>query len=347
VTGSPRLLALSTAVPPHVLRQSNARAEVDRLVGTETEVGRLLTVFDNAGIETRHSCAPIGWYRELHGWGDRNALYLESAVVLLESIARDCLAEANLRPADIDTIVVVSTTGIATPSLDAQLMERLGLRRDLQRLPIFGLGCAGGVIGLARAAALARVAPESHVLFLAVELCTLWFLKEDRSKSNIVANALFGDGAAGAIVSCRGEGPLIGPSGEYTWPASLGIMGWEVMEDGLKAIFSRDIPGLVRKHLREVATAFLARNGLTIDDVGAFVCHPGGAKVVTALEEAFGLAEGTLTEARRILRNYGNMSSPTVLFVLRAMLRKQVRRRMLLTAMGPGFTAGFLVLDNR
>ena len=124
-------------------------------------------------------------------------------------------------------------------------------------------------------------------------------------------------------------------------------MGWEVMEEGLKAIFSRDIPGLVRKHLREVATAFLARNGLTIDDVGAFVCHPGGAKVVTALEEAFGLAEGTLTEARRILRNYGNMSSPTVLFVLRALLRKQVRRRMLLTAMGPGFTAGFLVLDNR
>jgi alkylresorcinol/alkylpyrone synthase len=262
-------------------------------------------------------------------------------------VARDCLTEADLDPADIDTIVVVSTTGIATPSLDAFLIERLGLRHDVERLPIFGLGCAGAVLGLARAAALARAAPQSRVLFLVVELCALWFQKDDGSKSNIVATALFGDGAAGAIVSCRGEGPAIGPAGEHTWPGSLGVMGWDVAQNGLKAIFSRDIPALVRSQLRGVAAEFLAVNGLSFDDIGAFVCHPGGAKVLSALEDAFGLAPGTLIEARRVLRDFGNMSAATVLFVLHTMLRKPVKRRMMLTALGPGFSAGFLVLDNR
>jgi alkylresorcinol/alkylpyrone synthase len=343
----PRLLALATAVPPYVLRQSDVRAEAGRFFGGERDTARLLPVFSSSGIDTRYSCVPIDWYREPHGWTERNAIYLESAVALLEQVSRDCLEEAGLEPADIDAIVVVSTTGIATPSLDALLIERMGLRPDVQRLPVFGLGCAGGVLGLARAAALARAAPDSRVLFLVVELCALCFRKDDCSKSNVVATALFGDGAAGAIVSCCGEGPAIGPAGEYTWPGSLEIMGWDVAEDGLKAIFSRDIPSHIRRHLRQVAADFLARNSLSFEDIGAFVCHPGGAKVVVALEEAFGLPEATMVEARRILRDYGNMSAPTVLFVLDAMLRKHAGRRMMLAAMGPGFSAGFLVLGGK
>jgi alkylresorcinol/alkylpyrone synthase len=341
----PRLLALATAVPPYVLPQAEVRAEAIRLFGKDRETTRLLPVFENSGIDTRYSCVPLEWYREQHGWAERNAIYLEGAVALLERVAVDCLRAADLEPADIDAIVVVSTTGIATPSLDTLLMERLDLRRDVERLPVFGLGCAGGVLGLARAATLARAAPESRVLFLVVELCTLSFRKDDRSKSNIVATALFGDGAAGAIISCRGKGPTIGPAGEYTWPGSLGIMGWEVAEEGLKAIFSRDIPKLVREHLGDIVADFLKRNGLCLEDIGAFVCHPGGAKVVAALEEAFGLPAGLLVEARHVLRDYGNMSAPTVLFVLRAMLKKHAERRMMLTAMGPGFSAGFLVLE--
>ncbi len=343
----PRLLALATAVPPYVLRQSDVRAEADRFFGGERETARLLPVFSNCGIDTRYSCVPIDWYREPRGWMERNAIYLESAVALLEQVSRDCLEKAGLEPADIDAIVVVSTTGIATPSLDALLIGRMGLRPDVQRLPVFGLGCAGGVLGLARAAALARAAPHSRVLFLVVELCALCFRKDDCSKSNVVATALFGDGAAGAIVSCRGEGPAIGAAGEYTWPGSLEIMGWDVAEDGLKAIFSRDIPSHIRRHLRAVAADFLARNALSFDDIGAFVCHPGGAKVVAALEEAFALPEGTMVETRRVLRDYGNMSAPTVLFVLDAMLRKHAGCRMMLTAMGPGFSAGFLVLGGK
>jgi alkylresorcinol/alkylpyrone synthase len=345
----PRLLALATAVPPYTLRQSDVRDRARRLFASAGgDIERLLPVFENAEIETRYSCVPIEWYDAPSGWKDRNRIYLDNAVALLERVTRACLAQAELPAAAIDAIVVASTTGVATPSLDALLMERLGFRRDVQRLPIFGLGCAGGVLGLARAGALARMAPSSHVLFLVVELCALCFRRNDFSKSNVVATALFGDGAAGAILSGGGgAGPRIGPAGEHTWPRSLDIMGWQVEDDGLKALFSRDIPALVRGKLRSVAETFLARHGLALDDIDAFVCHPGGAKVLTALEEAFGLADGALVEGRRVLRDYGNMSAATVLFVLERMLRHGTRRRMLLSALGPGFTAGFLILDDR
>jgi alkylresorcinol/alkylpyrone synthase len=338
----PRLLALATAVPPYALHQSDVRARATRLFASAgDEVKHLLPVFENAGIETRYSCVPIEWYDEDAGWKERNRIYLDNAVALLEQVTRACLDQAALPAEAIDAIVVVSTTGIATPSLDALLMERLGLRRDVQRLPIFG------VRGRARAGARARAAPDSRVLFLVVELCALCFRKDDFSKSNIVATALFGDGAAGMILSSDGEGPRIGPAGEHTWPQSLDIMGWSVEENGLKALFSRDIPALVRGKLRCVAESFLARSGLSLDDIDAFVCHPGGAKVLTALETAFGLADGTLVEGRRVLKDYGNMSAATVFFVLERMLHHGIRRRMLLSALGPGFTAGFLVLDDR
>jgi len=222
----------------------------------------------------------------------------------------------------------------------------------VHRLPIFGLGCAGGVIGLARAASQAAIAPGETVLFLTVELCALAFRRDDWSKSNIVATALFGDGASGALLSTDGKGPAIVASGEHTWPDSLDVMGWEVADNGLRAIFSRDIPQLVTTHLRGVASDFLARNQLALGDIDRFVCHPGGAKVVAALEHAFGLGQGTLIEAWGVLRDYGNMSATTVMFVLERILAEALAtgerwERALMNALGPGFTAGFLVLDNR
>ena len=162
----------------------------------------------------------------------------------------------------------------------------MGLRRTVQRLPIFGLGCAGGVLGLARAANQAAVAPGKTVLFLVVELCALSFRRDDWSKSNIVATALFGDGAAAALLSTEGEGPALTAAGEHTWPGSLDVMGWEVADDGLRAIFSRDIPKLVTTQLQSAASEFLARHGLAIDEIDRFVCHPGGAKVIAAIEHA-------------------------------------------------------------
>ena len=345
VSYPPRLLGLATAVPPNILRQSDVRAKAARFFGAESE--RLMPVFDNAGIEKRHGAVPIDWYLEPRGWIDRNDAYLAAALPLVEEAALAALAKAELGPEDIDTIITVSTTGIATPSLDALLMERLPFRRHAQRLPIFGLGCAGGVLGLSRAAALARAEPGSRVLLLVVELCTLSFRKNDRGKSNIVATALFGDGAAAAVISTDGEGPSLGPSGEHCWPDSLGIMGWDVAEDGLKAIFSRDIPALVRGEMRTVTDAFLARHDIDVGGFDAITCHPGGTKVVAALEEVFERPPGSMVEARQVLRDFGNMSAPTVLFVLQAMLKADARRRLLLTAMGPGFCAAWQVLDNR
>jgi len=340
----PRLIALKSAVPPFAIDQREAEARASTLFSGRKDIARLLSVFGNTGIHRRYSCVPIEWYEQPHGWKDRTRLYIDNAVTLFEKVARALLDEAGLTVQDIDAIVTVSTTGIATPSLDALTVERMGLRRDIRRLPIFGFGCAGGVIGLTRAGQLATAMPGSKVLFLATELCALTFRKDDTSKSNIVASALFGDGAAGAIVSTEGRGPALGAAGEHTWAGSLDIMGWDVEEDGLKAIFSQSIPDLVSGRFKAALHEFLQKNDLKLAEIDAFACHPGGAKVLDALEDAFGLERGGLTESRSILRDYGNMSAVTALFVLERMGRMSGRRTMM-SALGPGFTAAFLMLD--
>jgi alkylresorcinol/alkylpyrone synthase len=341
-----RLLALKSAVPPYVLEQKDVVVRAGQLFGERRDVDRLLPVFTNTGIERRYSCVPIDWYTDDHGWRDRTALYVENAVDLFEKVANALLDEAGLSKDDIDAIVVSSTTGIATPSLDALVIERMGLRRDIRRLPIFGLGCAGGVTGLSRAADLARSRPGSRVLFLVVELCALTFRKNDLTKSNFVATALFGDGAAGAILSTAGDGPAFGAAGEHTWENSLDIMGWQVEDDGLKALFSQSIPTLVANDFSGILHAFLARNDLKLRDIDRFACHPGGAKVLDALEDAFQIERGALKESREVLRDFGNMSAVTALFVLERMDWRRKNQRILMTALGPGFSATFQMIES-
>jgi len=343
---TPRLLALKSAVPPYTLDQTDVSKRAAELFRNQRDITRLLPVFENTGIERRYSCVPIEWYAEPHGWIERTNLYVENAVALLARLTDELLDQAKLKREDLDAIVVSSTTGISTPSLDALVVERLGLRRDIRRLPIFGLGCAGGVVGLSRAADLARADSGSRVLFLVVELCALTFRKDDISKSNIVATALFGDGAAGAIVSTKGEGPKLGPAGEYTWPNSLDIMGWEIEEDGLKARFSQSIPALVAGDFKSILHTYLQKNDLKLKDIDGFACHPGGAKVLDALEDAFGIARGALGESRGVLRDYGNMSAATVLFVLERLNWRDETPRHLMTALGPGFSAVFQMIGD-
>lgn len=345
MAANPRLIALQTAVPPYPVDQGEASRRAALLFERHPDVLRLLSVFGNTGIETRYSCVPIDWYTEPHGWKERTNLYLTNSVDLLEQVTLACLAEAGMDRNDIDAVVVASTTGIATPSLDALLIERMGLRRDIVRLPIFGFGCAGGVSGLARAADLARAMPGARVLFLVVELCALTFRKDDVSKSNIVAAALFGDGAAGAILSASGNGPALGADGGYTWPDSLDIMGWEVEEDGLKALFAQSIPSLVTSDFRGVTNDFLKKNDIPLDSIEAFACHPGGAKVLDALEDALDLPRGALEDSRAVLRDHGNMSAVTALFVLHRIRKRGVTGRALMSALGPGFSAAFLMLE--
>lgn len=340
-----RVVAIATAVPHYRLNQPEIERLAEHVFDRRTsEIERLLPVFANAGIDSRYSCVPVEWFFEPHGWRERNALYVHHALDLICEAARSCLAESGCAADEVDGVVVVSTTGIATPSLDALLMERLGLRRDVLRLPIFGLGCAGGVLGLAPAAAMAR--GGRTVLVVVVELCALTFRRGDSSKSNIIAAALFGDGAAAMLIRGDGDGPALGASGSHTWPDSLGVMGWHVEDDGLGVLFSRDIPALVRRDLRAATDRFLAGRQLSRSLVDRYVCHPGGAKVIEAIEEALGLDDGQLSDARAVLRGYGNMSAVTVLFVLERQLRGGLRGRTLMLALGPGFTVGFQVLEG-
>lgn len=341
-----RLTALATASPPHVLRQADVAQFARGLFGDKrgSEIERLLPAFANAGIEQRRSCVPLEWYGQPHGWAEKNRLYLENATALAEEAVEKCLGQADRGVDEIDAIVTVSSSGVATPSLDALLAERMGMRRDVQRLPIFGLGCAGGVLGLSRGAAMA--ASGANVLVVVVELCGLTFRGGDEAKSNIIATALFGDGAAAALLTHKGDGMRLAAWGEHTWPDSLDVMGWRIEDDGFGVLFSRDIPNLVRGDLRAAADAFLGREGLTLDDLAGVICHPGGAKVLDALEAAFGLPPGGMADARAVLREHGNMSAVTVLFVLERMLAKGLRGRHLMSALGPGFTAAFLLLDD-
>ncbi len=341
-----RIGPIATAVPDHPLPQPDVARRAAGIFGAAfADFSRLAPVYANAAIDMRYSSVPIEWYESPHGFGERNRLYVASALDLLERVAVQAVADAGLRLDAIDGLVVVSSSGISTPSLDALLMQRLRLAPATERLPVFGLGCAGGVLGLARTAQLARGAPDRRYLCMVVELCGLTFRHGDRSKSNVVATALFGDGAAATVVSCRQDGPALTAWGEHTWPDSLGIMGWEVADDGLKVLFSQDIPSLVRQRLRPVVDAFLAKHRLTLGDIAGFVCHPGGAKVVEALEEVFELQRGGLVHARSILRRYGNMSAATVLFVLRETLAQGGGGRQLLSALGPGFTAALALVE--
>ena len=346
MTPHPRLLGLSTAVPDHVLVQDEVKAWARRLFnGRNADIERLLPSFDNAGIETRYSCVPLAWHEDGHGWVERNRLYVEKAVDLLSRAAQDCLDSAGLDVDAVDAVIAVSTSGFATPSLDALVMERLGLRRDVVRLPVFGLGCAGGVLGLARAAEMAQAVPGRLVLLLVVELCGLTFRHEDVSKSNVIATVLFGDGAAAALLSTTGDGPGISRPGEHTWPNSLDVMGWNIEDDGFGVLFSRNIPSLVTREMPEVLDAYLGAHDLTLGDFDGFICHPGGAKVVAALEQVFGLEDGGLVHARSVLRDYGNMSSATVMFVLQRTVAEGRSGRYLMSALGPGFTVGFFPLE--
>lgn len=353
MTDIPRLQSLATAVPPFVLKQTEVAAQARELFAHRArDIDRLMPVFGNAGIETRHSCVPLEWYLDAADWKHRNSIYVESAVDLLAQASVDCLKQAGTDIEEVDAIITVSTTGIATPSLDALLMERLGFRRDVMRLPVFGLGCAGGVLGLSRAGAFAAAMPGKKVLLLVVELCALTFRPGDLSKSNVIAAALFGDGAAAALVSTDAVSetphlqPALSASGEYTWPDSLDVMGWHIENDGFGVLFSKDIPGIIGERFGPALDGFLRRNSLIRDDLTEYVCHPGGTKVLAALEAVLGLQEGAMRDAREVLRDYGNMSAATVMFVLERALRRRDGGRILTSSLGPGFSAAFQVLEG-
>ena len=343
---TPKLLSLATAVPPHVLRTSDVIREASSIfAGRHIDFERLMPVFGNSGIDCRYSVRPYAWFRENQGWPQRTAAFIEGATELFRDVATKAMAQAGVEPASIDTIVTVSSTGVATPSIEARVLSGMGFRDDTRRVPVFGLGCAGGVCGLSLAARLAKAEPGSKILLVVIELCTLAFRPDEMSKSNIIATALFGDGAAACVVSTDGDSlGAIEHAGEHTWPGTIDVMGWRMDDQGFGAIFSRSIPDLAASDLRPAADQFLKRHGRSLADIDSFCFHPGGAKVVTALEDAFAINEGRLVNERAVLRDFGNMSAPTVLFVLERELAAAHPGRRFVSSLGPGFTASFITM---
>ena len=343
-----QLLSVATAVPPHTLMQRDVASAASAIFATRYgEFDRLSAVFNTAGITQRHAARPLEWYIEARSWPERTAAYLEAARQLFVDATKQALDRASMLASEIDTVVTISSTGIATPSLEARAATELGFRSDVRRVPVFGLGCAGGVSGLSIAASMASANPGSTVLVVAVELCTLAFRLDEFTKANIVATALFGDGAAACVMRSADQGiARVEASGEHLWPDTLDIMGWNVDPQGFGVVFAQSIPPFAEANLGPAVGTILGRNGLTIDDVDRFVCHPGGRKVVAALERALALDQGSLDHERDVLDRYGNMSAPTVLFVLDRVIAAGLPDRSVLTAMGPGFTASCLTLKK-
>jgi alkylresorcinol/alkylpyrone synthase len=317
---------------------------------------RYLPIFEHSEIDARHICMPLSWFGSTHSAEEKHALFMRHAVELAERAARSCLARAGVAPEEVNHIFLVTTTGTATPSLDAYLFNRLGLHPHVKRSPLWGLGCAGGAAGLARACEYVTAFPKQLALLVSVELCSLTFIRDDFSKSNIVATSLFADGAAAALIAGdevveHSSAPFpparIAATQSTTWSDSLDVMGWDVTDRGLKVIFSKDIPSIILEHMRPNVEELLDDAQWKLEDIEHFVLHPGGMKVLRAYEQSLGLTEGRLGASERILRSYGNMSSCTVLFVLEEILKAGPRAgsRALAGSLGPGFSSELLLLE--
>jgi alkylresorcinol/alkylpyrone synthase len=348
------ILSLATANPPFLLTQAVAAERAREIF---PHLKRLWPLYDNTGIEVRYNCEPIDWYLKPHSWQERTASFHKHALDLLEEVTRKATEAAGIGLEAIDMIVTNTVTGLAIPSLDAMLFNRLKFAPTVERLPIFGLGCGGGVAGLARAARMAQAAEGAHVLFLTVDLCSLCLRVNDPSPAMFVSSALFGDGAAGAVLHNTADGsrddswdgsraaPRILAMGEWCFPQTEHIMGWDIKDDGFGIVLSSELPALMSTALAPALQDFLDRNGFRLSDFNGFLFHPGGRKLLETLEQTLGLSREQLDHSWEVLRRYGNMSSATVLFVLDRALKAGARGRHLLAAFGPGFSAYFVVAD--
>lgn len=341
------LHGLSTALPEYCLSQEHAQERAALIFGGRyPQFARLSKTFATAGIDQRYSVVPMDWFSQDHGWADRTAAFMTGAKALFIDAAQQALTASGWSATDVDCVVTVCSTGIATPSLEAQAFSDMGFRDDIMRVPVFGLGCAGGVSGLSTAQAIAAGRPGAKVLLVVVETCSVSFRADRLQKADIIAAVLFGDGAAAACISTAPPAPSnvisLGRGHQKIWPDTLEIMGWDVDETGFGVVFDRSIPPFVTKEFAEATQSALKAANLDHAQIDRYVCHPGGAKVVEAIEGALHLNQGSLDAERDTLRAAGNMSAPTVMFVMKSVLQSGKSGQMMACALGPGFTASFL-----
>ena len=324
----PFIAAVSKTDLPYKTDQQEVKHYARQLFSSDfPHADRLMEAFDNTEIRQRNFCRPLDYYATLKTFEHRNNEFIATSLKYSVQAAHNCIAAAGVHKNEITDILFVSSTGLATPSMDALIINEMRLNQHINRTPIFGLGCGGGVSGVGKANAIAKGNPDAVVLLIAVELCSLTFLRNDYSKSNFIASSLFSDGIAAVIVkgdnhNQRSNLVSVVASGSKLYYDSLNIMGWEFLDEGFKVIFSKDIPAFIHKNVKHDAKAFLARHGLELGDIQNFVFHPGGKKVLAAYDEALGLKQHDLYNTREIMANYGNMSSVTVLYVLERFRRR-------------------------
>jgi alkylresorcinol/alkylpyrone synthase len=352
-----QIAAVRSALPAYRYRQAELTEQVARLSGVEPGRRPLLDrLHEHAGVDTRHTVLPIGDYGHLGGTGAVNDRYIELATDLGEQAITSALEAAGLTAADVDLLIVTSVTGVAVPSLDALLIPRLGLRPDVKRIPIFGLGCVAGATGLARLHDYLLGWPGHTAVLLAVEVCSLTVPVASSATPDLVVSGLFGDGAVALVArgdqAAAGAGGRSGPRviashGEVV-PGTTDVLGWRLGSDGFRIVLTAELSSVVEAHLGAAVTGFLAEHGLKVDDVTGWVCHPGGPRVIDAIQASLQLPAGAVDLTRRSLAQVGNMSSASVLHVLQLTMdetRPPPGSPGLMIGLGPGVTMELVLLE--
>lgn len=354
----PRIAAIETVNPPHKLSQDETMDFARNLFQDAfSDIERLLKVFQNGEIHSRYFVMPIEWFKKKRSFQEKNDLYIDFATNLGAECIEKCMTRSDLDISyeNIDAIFFISSSGLSTPSIEARIMNILPFSSHTKRIPIWGLGCAGGASGFSRAYDYCLAYPESNVLILSVELCSLTFQHEDLSKSNLVGTSLFADGVACALI-CGDESeicmtsklsPYIKDTMSTLKPHSEDVMGWEVKDTGLYVVFSRDIPNVIRTWLKPNVDEFLRRNQLNGEQIQHFIAHPGGKKVLQAYVDALGLPVSKTDVSRDVLKANGNMSSATVFYVLKKFMETEKEEGDLgvMAALGPGFSSELLLVE--
>lgn len=341
------LISIATAVPDHRITQAEVLAVLAKARGAALPA-RLEQILGNSGIDQRYLACEADYYLEPRSWASRAAIYDRVGTQLAHKAAGDALEKAGFASSEIDAIILISTTGTMTPSIPSRIIEAMGFDQSTQTIPVFGYGCAGSVLGLSLANDLAAARGGQNVLMISLELCSLSYDYSQFDKKNMIATALFADGCAAAVISGKAgqDGvPAFRAFDQKTWPDTRDMMGWEIGATGFDLVLARDIPTFVTQDFAPFCDAFLADQGLAKSDLAEPACHPGGGRVVEALEAYFAPEIAGIPATREILRQHGNMSSPTALFVLERLLEQTPDKPILLTALGPGFTAALGILD--
>jgi alkylresorcinol/alkylpyrone synthase len=344
------IVASATALPKYTITREEVKLYLGRVFDIpERRLEAMMSIVDNAQVHKRHSIFDIDGTIEPRPLSQTNNEYIEHAVKLGREAAEKCLERAGMKPEDIDMIITVSCTGFMIPSLDAHLINLMGFRSNVRRMPFTELGCAAGAMAMGRAADFLQAQPGANVLIIAVELPTLTFQRKDISQANLISSILFGDGAAAVIVSGKNSGgPKILVSETYTFPDSLGAMGFDLRDSGFHILLAKDVPEMIGEKIGGLVHGFLERQGRKREDIKGWILHPGGARLLGNVEKELGLCKCDTQPSWDILRDVGNLSSATILFILHEWLYKrplQTGEYAMAAAFGPGFSAEFLLLQ--